>query len=143
MIIRMIEPSDISQIITIEYTSFHAPYPPEVVTFLYEKYRDTFLVAVGGGTILGYIAGISSWKEGHIVSLATLPAWRRKGIASTLVEQLLDIFREKGKKRVKLEVRISNKAAICLYEKMGFEKKKVIKNYYENGEDAVMMKRRL
>lgn len=143
MIIRPIEPDDVSRIIDIENESFSNPYPTSVITFLYEKYRDTFLVADQGGTILGYIAGITSWREGHIVSLAVLPTWRRKGIASQLVEELYNIFREGGKKRVKLEVRVSNTSAIELYEKLGFEKQKIVKNYYENGEDAVMMKKRL
>lgn len=143
MMIRQIRADDISQIIAIEHESFHNPYPEDIITFLYERYRTTFLVAEQGGTILGYIAGITSWREGHIVSVAVLPAWRRKGIASQLVEELYKIFRKYGKKRVKLEVRLSNKAAIALYENLGFERQKIVKKYYEDGEDAVMMKKRL
>ena len=143
MMIRQIRADDISQIIAIEHESFHNPYPEDIITFLYERYRTTFLVAEQGGTILGYIAGITSWREGHIVSLAVLPNWRRKGIASQLVEELYRIFRKYGKKRVKLEVRLSNKAAITLYENLGFERRKIVKKYYEDGEDAVMMKKRL
>lgn len=143
MLIRMVNPGDISQILAVENESFQHPYPVDIITFLYEKYRDTFLVVEQGGIILGYIAGISSWREGHIVSLAVLPPWRRKGIATTLVEELCCILKEKGKKRVKLEVRISNTAAIALYKTLGFEKQKIVKNYYENGEDAVLMKKRL
>lgn len=143
MMIRQIRADDISQIIAIEHESFHNPYPEDIITFLYERYRTTFLVAEQGGTILGYIAGITSWREGHIVSLAVLPNWRRKGIASQLVEELYRIFRKYGKKRVKLEVRLSNKAAIALYENLGFERRKIVKKYYEDGEDAVMMKKRL
>ena len=141
MIIRTIEPDDISQVISIEHTSFQNPYPVDILTFLYERYKDTFLVADQGGTILGYIAGISSWREGHIVSLAVIPSWRRKGIASQLVHEEIAIFENLGKKRVKLEVRLSNKAAISLYESLGFEKQKIVRNYYENGEDAVLMKK--
>lgn len=141
MMIRLIEPDDISQVIAIENMSFKDPYPVDIITFLYEKHRDTFLVAEQGSTILGYIAGIISWREGHIVSLAILPTWRRKGIASQLVEELSQTFRRYGKKRVKLEVRTSNKAAVALYQKQGFVKQKIVKNYYQNGEDAVMMKK--
>ncbi|MBU7045304.1 MAG: ribosomal protein S18-alanine N-acetyltransferase [Theionarchaea archaeon] len=143
MIVRTIEPDDVFQVISIEHQSFDDPYPTDVVTFLYERYKDTFLVADQGGTILGYIAGISSWREGHIVSLAMLPSWRKKGIASRLVSELCTIFKEEGKKRVKLEVRLSNKAAISLYGKLGFEKQKIVRNYYENGEDAVLMKKKI
>jgi len=143
MIIRQVRADDIYQIIVIEHSSFDNPYPTEVLTFLFEKYPETFLVAEQGGTVLGYIAGISSWKEGHIVSVATLSSWRRKGIARQLVEEMCMIFCELGKKRVKLEVRISNTTAIALYEKLGFEKQKIVKHYYENDEDAVMMKKRL
>lgn len=143
MLIRPVKADDLSQIIAIEHESFQNPYPVDVVTFLYEKYRTTFLVVDQGGALLGYIAGITSWREGHIISLAVLPSWRRKGIASQLVQELCTIFKDIGKKRIKLEVRISNTPAINLYEKMGFEKQKIVKNYYENGEDAVMMKKRV
>lgn len=143
MRIRPIKADDIHQVICIEHESFQHPYPADVITFLYEKYGDTFLVAEQGGTILGYIAGITSWREGHIVSLAVLPTWRNKGIASELVEELCHVFRNHSKRRVKLEVRVNNRAAINLYGKLGFEKQRIVKNYYENGEDAVMMKKRL
>ncbi|MGD2247324.1 MAG: ribosomal protein S18-alanine N-acetyltransferase [Candidatus Methanofastidiosia archaeon] len=143
MIIRPIQKNDITLVITIETQSFDNPYPVEILTFLYEKYRDTFLVADQGGTILGYIAGIPSWREGHIISLAVLPTWRRKGLARKLVEELCAIMKEQQKKRVKLEVRVSNTAAIKLYESLHFEKQKIVKNYYENNEDAVLMKKRL
>ncbi len=143
MIVRPIEADDIAQVISIEYNSFQHPYPVDIITFLYERYKDTFLVTEQGGTILGYIAGIPSWREGHIVSLAVQSTWRRKGLATQLVEALCTIYKEMGKKRVKLEVRVSNKPAIALYEHLGFEKQKVVKNYYENGEDALLMKKGL
>jgi ribosomal-protein-alanine N-acetyltransferase len=141
--IRPVRADDLSQVLAIEHQSFQSPYPPDIITFLYEKYRDTFLVVEQGGCILGYITGITSWREGHIISLAILPAWRRKGIASQLVQELCDVFNRMGKKRVKLEVRISNIPAITLYEKMGFEKQKIVETYYEDGEDALMMKKRV
>jgi ribosomal-protein-alanine N-acetyltransferase len=143
MMIRQVEADDLSQINFIEHQSFQSPYPSDVVTFLYERYRDTFLVAEQGGTVLGYISGITSWREGHIVSVAVLPSWRRKDIASQLVQELCSIFKYQNKKRVKLEVRVSNTPAINLYEKLGFEKQKIVEDYYENGEDAVMMKKRI
>jgi ribosomal-protein-alanine N-acetyltransferase len=143
MRIRPIKADDISQVLAIEHESFQNPYTADIITFLYEKYKDTFLVTEQGGFVFGYIAGISSWREGHIISLAVLPAWRKKGIATQLVEEICEIFKKEGKKRVKLEVRISNRAALSLYQRVGFEKKKIVRNYYENGEDAVLMKRRL
>lgn len=143
MIIRPIQKDDISQVIAIETQSFDNPYPIEILNFLYEKYQNTFLVIEQGGTILGYIAGILSWREGHIISLAILPTWRRKNLATRLVQELCSIMKRHGKKRVKLEVRVSNKSAIKLYKSLDFEKQKIVKNYYENGEDAVLMKKHL
>jgi ribosomal-protein-alanine N-acetyltransferase len=143
MMIRQVTEDDLSQVAHIEEVSFQNPYPADIFTFLFEKYREIFLVLEQGGTILGYIAGIDSWREGHIVSLAIHPAWRNKGVATQLVEEICRILKEKGKKRVKLEVRVSNGAALNLYKKIGFEKQKIVQDYYENGEDAVLMKRRL
>jgi len=44
MIVRTVEADDLYKVIDIEYQNFDYPYPPEIINFLYESYRDTFLV---------------------------------------------------------------------------------------------------
>ncbi len=77
--------------------------------------------------------------EAEIVNLATYPAYRRLGLAAALIEALF--FSHPGLKQVFLEVRASNAAAQALYEKMGFSRYAVRRNYYEKpDEDAILMR---
>ncbi len=48
-------------------------------------------------------------------------------------------FRARGIRRINLEVRVTNQPAITLYEALGFEKRKVLPQYYGDGEDAYLM----
>jgi ribosomal protein S18 acetylase RimI-like enzyme len=60
-------------------------------------------------------------RRGWFISnLAVHPDYRRRGIAERLVSEGLDVVRQKGGKRVSLEVRVNNVAAKKLYEKLGF-----------------------
>jgi ribosomal-protein-alanine N-acetyltransferase len=56
-----------------------------------------------------------------------------------LVETALKIFKRYNVNLIKLEVRVSNDGAIKFYNEMGFNKKEILKKYYEDFEDAVLM----
>ncbi len=108
-------------------------------TFLYYAriYPDNFLVFVhedkdkGKSLIVGYII---FYPEGHIVSIAVHPAYRRRGIGTELVEAVLN--RTSGK--VSVEVRTSNEVAKKFYRHLGFSLRTIIPEYYGD-EDAVVM----
>ncbi len=78
--------------------------------------------------------------EGELYQIGTLTEFRGRGIAEKLLGELLDKMREKGAAVCYLEVRSRNAAAIALYEKIGFERVSVRKNYYPD-DDAVIMRR--
>lgn len=59
------------------------------------------------------------------------------------MEALIDKLRDRGVKEVSLEVRASNRVAQQLYKALGFREEGTIKAYYEDGEDAVTMKKKL
>ncbi len=108
-------------------------------TFLYfaRIYPDNFLVFVhededkGKSLIVGYII---FYPEGHIVSIAVHPAYRRRGIGTELVAVALK--RTSGKASV--EVRTSNEVAKKFYMHLGFSIQTIIPDYYGD-EDAVVM----
>ena len=78
--------------------------------------------------------------ECYITNVAVLPAYRKKGIARKLLQQLLDEARQQGIYSIYLEVRDSNAAAITLYKHAGFKEVGKRKNYYEHPqEDARLM----
>jgi ribosomal-protein-alanine N-acetyltransferase len=78
------------------------------------------------------------------VSIAVLKEYRRRGIGSKLLEETIRASREfYDAEAIYLEVRVSNKPAISLYEKFGFKKARIIRGYYMDGEDAYVMVKRL
>jgi Acetyltransferases len=83
-------------------------------------------------------------KKGHVVSIAVLENYRRRGIGKQLLLSSMQKMREAyGAEEVYLEVRVSNYPAISLYEKLGYRKVKLLKHYYADGEDAYLMAKSL
>ena len=82
-------------------------------------------------------------KKGHIVSVAVLPSFRRKGVGQALITEAMEGMRLYNAKQCFLEVRTSNTPAINLYKKMGFQTTRTIHGYYVDGEDAYVMTREL
>eukprot|EP00521_Asterionellopsis_glacialis_P014119 CAMPEP_0195294722 /NCGR_PEP_ID=MMETSP0707-20130614/15767_1 /TAXON_ID=33640 /ORGANISM="Asterionellopsis glacialis, Strain CCMP134" /LENGTH=306 /DNA_ID=CAMNT_0040355769 /DNA_START=50 /DNA_END=970 /DNA_ORIENTATION=- len=83
-------------------------------------------------------------KLGHVTSLAVLQDYRRKGLAAALMDQLhCHLAQCYGSSAVGLHVRVTNKAATQLYQRDGYEVDRVIPHYYQDGEDAYFMKKRL
>ena len=92
------------------------------------------------GIVIGYAGLWAIEDEGHITNVAVHPDYRRKHLGHILVDMLIEETKKDGLKRFTLEVRVSNQAAICLYEKFGFASAGIRKGYYEdNNEDAMIM----
>ena len=87
--------------------------------------------------ITGFIGVWMLPDEMHIVTIAVRDSHRRQGIGEMLLIAALHLAREKTQPLVTLEVRVSNDAAIRLYEKYGFEHVGRRPRYYsDNHEDA-------
>jgi ribosomal-protein-alanine N-acetyltransferase len=125
-------------------------YPEYFFREIYDRYSKAFYVAETEGKVIGYImcrmeGGISNFglrwvRRGHIVSVAILPDFRRQGIASELVINSMKALKtEYNAKEVILEVRVTNIAAIKLYDKLRFNRIRTLRSYYRNGEDAQLM----
>jgi len=132
---------DIPQVAGIERQSYPAPWSARAfVTEITENVCACYLVARVGATVVGY-AGI--WvllDEAHVTNIAVHPAWRRRGIATRLLLELIWRARVRGASRMTLEVRPSNEAALQLYERFGFEARGRRRGYYtDTREDALIM----
>lgn len=150
--IRNCKAGDLRAIQRIENTSFDDPYSSMIFWSFYLSPRSIFRVAVLNQKIAGYcIVTIDRSRENdpdgtaghfaHLASLAVEPEARRKGIASKLMEDVISRTKKgfSDIKRMELEVRVDNEAAIALYSKFGFKKSKIIPDYYGVGEDGVLM----
>ena len=138
--IRDVKSNDMQAILNIEYKCFKDPYPLSLLNRLHAMHPDGFLVAEAEGKIVGYVIGVLRWgATGHILAIATDPAYQRQRIASALMEHIINRLRANGAKLVRLEVRRSNTEAQQFYLKLGFRQQGEVPYYYEDGEAAVTM----
>jgi ribosomal-protein-alanine N-acetyltransferase len=76
----------------------------------------------------------------HIASLGVDVEYRRQGIARRLLCHALLECVQKGAREATLEVRVGNRAALALYEQLGFRTSGRRQKFYsDNGEDALIM----
>lgn len=94
----------------------------------------------GHQPLVGYAGAWIVMDEAHITTIGVHPDYRRHGIGKRLFEALLDEARDRGVRRVSLEVRESNHAAQALYAEYGFIPIARRRRYYsDTGEDAIVM----
>lgn len=103
-----------------------------------------YLIALNGEKLIGYCGIQTVAGEGNITNVAVLPEYRKQGIATRLIEEMISYGNAIKLDFITLEVRESNTNAIKLYEKFGFEKVGARKNYYsDNKETALLMTKQL
>ncbi len=143
MIIREFKRPDIKRVLEIERASFTDPYPATILIDIYNLGAG-FLVAQENNRIVGYIIfWIKYEDEGHIISIAVDKNFRRLEVGTKLVESSIESFKKFSVKLIKLEVRVGNKGARKFYSKIGFKEEKIVKEYYEDLEDAVLMSKEM
>lgn len=140
--IRDICETDIEKICQLEKKIFSDPWGAAGVReSLGQNYTKLF-GAWTGEELAGYAIVYFLADEGELVRIATAPSCRRRGVASGLIRELLRVCRERGMKRVLLDVRESNEAAIKLYKGTGFQVDGMRKDFYTKpSEAAILMSR--
>ena len=94
------------------------------------------------GDVAGY--GVMSLVvgESHLLNICVAPEWQHRGYGRFLLDHFIDLARERGAEQMFLEVRMSNRAAMALYHKRGFNEVGTRKNYYPGPtgrEDALIL----
>jgi ribosomal-protein-alanine N-acetyltransferase len=140
IIIRDFKESDLNQVLSIAQESFTLPWSETSFIEESKNRRSIFKVAEINNEVIGYIVVKVLLDEAEILSIATKPLFRKKGVATALLREVL--FRLKDTLKVcYLEVRVSNRKALNFYKKFGFKKCGIRKNYYIfPQEDALLMK---
>ena len=91
----------------------------------------------------GYLIGWSAAGAAEIERVGVLTEQRGQGVGALLVREAVAAFASRGAREVWLEVRASNGAARALYQKCAFEESGARRGYYDDGEDAILMRRAL
>src|SRR6188472_1834531 len=136
--IRRLAYGDLPAVLSIERRSFPAPWSLAMFVLELSKPSGICLAASRGDELLGYLVCCRYDQVWHLMNVAVAPERRRAGIARGLISQL--VAEGGGKLPFTLEVRVSNRPAIAMYERLGFRSAGVRPRYYQdNGEDALIM----
>jgi len=129
----------------IEMESFADPWSINAIAYEISQKHSICLIAINEAkTVVGHISMRHIINEGHISNIAVLKAYRKQGIGALLLEALIKKAIEYKMIGLTLEVRVSNQAALSLYEKYGFRIEGYRKNYYASpSEDAAIMWKKL
>ncbi|MGN0443651.1 MAG: ribosomal protein S18-alanine N-acetyltransferase [Acutalibacteraceae bacterium] len=124
----------------IEKECFSAPWSEKALSEELTNDVSHFFVCLDENEVVGY-AGVHIMSgECYIDNIAVSASHRRQKIGSLLIEKLIDTAKREGGEFISLEVRQSNKPAICLYEKFGFVSVGARKDFYDfPTEDAIIM----
>ena len=140
MTIRRLQLRDLSAIEDIERTAYPTPWSRSMFAGELAKPSSVCLGAFEGDQLVGYIINSRYVDAWHVMNVAVDPTFRRRGIATRLLEGLFELTKEDGRRGYTLEVRVSNAGAIRLYEQLGFEPRGIRRGYYtDNREDALIM----
>ena len=141
MLIRDATYEDLTQILEIERLSFAQPWSLNSFKRELSLPFSRVLVAAPEATE-SLVAFMCRWlvaDESHILNIAVRPESRRVGVAGSLLMEAITEARNCRARLMTLEVRRSNLAARGLYRKFAFEERRLRRNYYGPGEDALIM----
>ncbi len=139
--IRIMTVEDLDQVMLLELACFSVPWTQESFKKeLTENKLARYIVIEEENQIVGYGGVWYIVDEGHITNVAIHPDHRKKGLGKQLVDAMKDMAIQNEIVLMTLEVRVSNVAAITLYERMGFLEAGIRPKYYtDNQEDALIM----
>ncbi len=144
MILRDMTEADLEAVLRIEREVHAHPWTEGNFS---DALRSGYLCKVyasEAGDVVGYAMLMLAVDEAELLDIAIALPHQRRGKGRVLLEEMLQLARGAGMRRVVLEVRASNHAAIALYGSAGFERIGLRRNYYpaaQRREDAILMGR--
>ena len=138
--LRRLELADLDAIEKIERASYPTPWSRSMFASELAKPTSICLGAFEGQDLVGYVVNSRYVDAWHVMNVAVDPGQQRRGVATRLLERLFELTRDDERRGYTLEVRVSNAAAIHLYESLGFVATGLRRGYYtDNREDALIM----
>ncbi len=155
--IRPLEARDIPAVMSIDRIVFRDPWPESayVQELYFNPHARYFILHLApymhfayrrkrhlrrAAQVLGFVGMRVEREKAHISTLAIRPEWRGRGLGELLLMTAIEQALKDRAKSITLEVRISNYVAQDLYTKYGFRAVSRLYHYYEDGEDAYLMR---
>ncbi|MFF4620038.1 ribosomal protein S18-alanine N-acetyltransferase [Nonomuraea jabiensis] len=102
-----------------------------------------YVVALVDGEIIGYAGLAAAADQADVQTIAVLEKHQGTGIGGAMLTELLAEAGRRGAREIYLEVRADNPRAQAVYRHYGFEEIGTRRRYYDDGTDAIMMRRNL
>ena len=132
----------VAQIAELEKRCFNDPWSETSIASELNNRLSSWLVALEGDVVGGYVGSQTVLGETDMMNVAVHPDYRKQGIATELIQTLIDTLSKQGSHSLMLEVRQTNEPAKNLYKALGFETVGIRKNYYRNPrEDALILRK--
>ena len=139
MKIRKFTPKDLKRVFEIENMSFQQSYGINMFQQLYEL-GVGFLVIELDEYVIGYVIFWTKYEnQGHIISIAVDKNYRRLGAGSKLLLRAISILSLLNISAMYLEVNENNNGAVEFYKRFDFKIDRVVPNYYDNKDGAIVM----
>ena len=141
---RLATLKDLAKISEIENLTFRKPWKESDLAYeINENPVSIVLVLEEANLILGYMSYWITFDSATLSKIAIHPSFQGRKLSNVLMEEMLDDCYAKKVRYVTLEVRKSNAKAISLYKKHGFKEEVIKLHYYDDGEDAIYMIRKV
>lgn len=141
--IRAMECTDVEAVSRMEEETFSMPWSRDAFLQMIRKEDARYYVAEEDGCVIGGCGVLMAAGEGNITNVVVEKEKRNQGIGTKMLQYLIEDGSRNGLYAFTLEVRVSNKAAIHVYEKLGFQSEGIRPKFYEKPiEDAMIMWKR-
>ena len=143
--IRQYEPHDFAALYKVDQACFPPgiAYSKAMLRYFLSQPGAECLVAVDGAKIVGFILSEENPPLAHIVTLDVAESHRRLGVGTELLQENEAHLAFRGVRTVLLETATANDAGIAFWERHGYCKEAVLKNYYPGHLDAFEMRKKL
>lgn len=104
------------------------------------------LVAEGDDGSFAGFAGVvyEDWNDtGKIEWIGLIPELRGRSLGTDMLNQMIEWTRANGGRKIYVDTGVDEKKAIKFYERNGFSREAILKDWYDDGDDAVLLSRRV
>lgn len=149
--LRDYRPQDFQRLLEIDQACFveGIAYSVHELRHFLNRPSAVQIVAENAGEIQGFVIADhfrprkSDQRMGRIITIDVLPQARRSGLGSRLLSAVEEKIKEAGAGYISLETAVDNFAALHFYKKHGYVGLKILRNYYLDSVDALLMGKKL
>jgi [ribosomal protein S18]-alanine N-acetyltransferase len=143
--IRQYEPHDFVSMYKLDQACFPPgiAYSKTMLRYFLVQAGAECLVALDGGKIVGFILSEENPPLAHIITLDVAESHRRRRVGTALLGESEANLSFRGVRTVLLETATTNEAGIAFWERHGYRKEAVLRNYYSGRLDAFEMRKKL